>query len=332
MVSLKNYNTFGVDVIANEVYNISSFKELQHLIKSGKYAESNPLILGGGSNILFTGNYEGTIYRAASENINIKNTSEKKIHIECDAGIEWDSFVEFCVNNNYGGLENLSYIPGRTGAAPIQNIGAYGAEICQAIEMVNALDLETGEKLIFNNKECQFGYRTSIFKNELKGKVFITSVVFSLSLNKHLYNTAYGQVEQRLSQLGKTNLKNIRDAIIGIRKEKLPEPLETGNAGSFFKNPMVTEDVFTDLADKFKTIPSYPAGTGYRKLPAAWLIEKCGWKGYRDGDAGVHKNQALVLINYGSATGLEILKLSEEIIKSVNDKFGIVLEREVNVD
>ena len=331
MESLKNYNTFGVEALANGICNIPSVSELEKLVKSGKYASSNPLILGGGSNVLFTGDYDGTVYRAVFDKISIKNNTQKEIYIECDAGLEWDTFVEFCVNKNYGGLENLSNIPGSTGAAPIQNIGAYGTEVCHTIEQVNAIDLLTGDKLSFNNEECHFGYRSSIFKKELKGKVFITSTIFRLTLKNHNYNTSYGLVEEKLSLLGKKNLKNIRDTIISIRKEKLPEPIETGNAGSFFKNPLVTEEFFAGLKSKIDNIPSYPAAKGYRKLPAAWLIEKCDWKGYRDGDAGVHKKQALVLVNYGSASGREIFRLSEKIIDSVHKAFGITLEREVNI-
>ena len=331
MKSLREYNTFGIEAQAGHICNISSVEELRELVKSGAYARSGPLILGGGSNILLTGNYAGTVYRAGFKESRIAGYSGNEVWIECDAGLEWDTFVEFCVSNNYGGIENLSYIPGSVGASPIQNIGAYGAEICTNIEQVKAVDLESGEMLSFSKSECLFAYRSSIFKYQLKGKVFISSVVFSLTAREHKFNTSYGQVSERLGPGAEINLRNIRDAIISIRKEKLPEPSEIGNAGSFFKNPLLSEEHFSRLQKEYEDLPFFADGKGYIKIPAAWLIEQCKWKGYRQGDAGVHKNQALVLVNYGSATGMEILQLSEQIIDSVYSKFGIMLEREVNV-
>lgn len=331
MYSLKGLNTFGIDSYANEYIELASSDHIKYLIKSKLFTRDNYLIIGGGSNILFRGDFSGRIFKPVFNSIKTGVRTGNEIEIECDAGVVWDDFVEFCVSNNFGGAENLSYIPGNTGAAPIQNIGAYGIEVAGIIKEVKAIDLRTGEDLTFNNKECDFSYRNSIFKNKMKGEVIITSVTFKLSCNKHLYTTSYGSVDEKLRSIGETTLANLRRAIIEIRKEKLPEPKEIGNAGSFFKNPIISLDHFNKITNEFAEPPSYPAESDLIKIPAGWLVEKCGWKGYRKGDAGVHSKQALVLVNHGNASGNEIYQLSEDIIKSVSSKFGIELEREVNV-
>lgn len=329
--SLKSHNTFGLKARAKSYINLQSESELIKLIKDGNIAGKEILVLGGGSNILFAGDFEGLVLHPEMNNIKVSDSDYKYVYLECGAGVDWDYFVDYCVENSYGGLENLSYIPGNVGAAPIQNIGAYGVEVKETIKSVRAVDLENGDIRTFTNTECDFAYRSSIFKKNLKGMFLITSVLFKLEKDPEEYNISYGALKSRVEQRGAVNLNNIREAVIEIRKEKLPEPEQLGNAGSFFKNPVIKPGLYNDIKSHFNELPSYPAESNDIKVPAGWLIEKCGWKGYRKGDAGVHKNQALVLVNYGSATGMEILKLSEEIIKSVNDKFGIVLEREVNV-
>lgn len=329
--SLKSFNTFGVNASSEAFIKLEDESQLTELIKNNSLAAKKVLVLGGGSNLLFVNDYKGVILHPVMDSISVESIENQVATLNCDAGVEWDSFVEYCVDRNFGGIENLSYIPGSVGAAPVQNIGAYGAEVKDCIENVRAVNLSNGEVRVFSNEECCFGYRTSIFKNDLAGRYLITSVRFKLIFNPTEFNLSYGRVGERIKSQGEPALRAIRDIIIQIRKEKLPEPDELGNAGSFFKNPVLEETLFNKIKNKYPKIPSYNTDTNHVKVPAGWLIEKCGWKGKRSGNTGVHVNQALVLVNYGGASGKEILDLSEEIISSVKDQFDITLEREVNV-
>ena len=256
--------------------------------------------------------------------------SDENVTISAGAGVIWDKLAEWTVNKGFGGLENLSLIPGKVGATPVQNIGAYGAEIKDTIVKVNTVSLEDGSLRIFSNKECKFSYRNSIFKNSEKGKYLVTRVYYRLT-TRQLIDLSYGSLEEEVNKLGAKTLKNVRQAVINIRRSKLPDPEKIGNAGSFFKNPVVPNSVADNLRTEFPQMPVYRDKPGYSKLASGWLIDQCGWRGRRIGDAGVHDKQALVLINYGKATGIEIFNLSEEIRNSVFEKFGIDLEREVEM-
>jgi UDP-N-acetylmuramate dehydrogenase len=289
------------------------------------------LVLGGGSNILFTKDYGGTIIHPLFNRITIKEIEPDSTFISAEAGLAWDRLVEWTVENDLGGLENLSLIPGNAGAAPIQNIGAYGAEVSNLITGVNAISLESGEHRLFSGEECMFEYRDSIFKNKLKGKYLITSIELRLRRSPEFFNLSYGNLEQAVREKGEISLKGIRDAVIKIRREKLPDPSVTGNAGSFFKNPVIDLDKYNELKNEYGDIPSWENGENKYKIPAAWLIEKAGWKGKKAGRAGVHEKHALILVNLGNASGIDILQLSNMIIQSVEDLFGITLKREVNV-
>jgi len=331
-ISLKKYNTLGLDYKADRLIEIKSEEEAAILFK-GKIRFNHPLfILGGGSNILFTGDFKGTIIYPDIEGVNIENAEYGggKVLVSAGAGVVWDKFVGWTVDHGFGGLENLSLIPGKVGATPVQNIGAYGVEVKDIIEEVRTISLCDGSVRIFSNEDCEFGYRNSIFKNREKGKYLVTRVSFRLSDNPEL-NLCYDSLKEEVSKIGPETLKNIRQAVINIRKNKLPDPEETGNAGSFFKNPVVTEAYAKGLKEKYPEMPVYDEKTGCKKLAAGWLIDRCGWKGKRIHDAGVHPKQALVIVNYGRASGKEIISLSEEIQKSVSEKFGIELEREVEV-
>ena len=329
--SLKEYNSFGIAVSASEFIECESRNELVSLVDDGLFKRSPVMILGGGSNILFTSNPEGVILHPVMNEIRVLGEMNGKIRVRAEAGLEWDRLVEYAVNNNLGGIENLSAIPGSTGAAPIQNIGAYGMEIKDCLLMVHAIDTDTGKDICFDNKECEFGYRESIFKNSLKGKIIITAIDLLLEQDPKEFQLGYGDLESRLENAGEVSLKSVRKIVSEIRAEKLPDPAVTGNAGSFFKNPVIRTDLFRKIEKQFGPLNSYPAGDGMVKVPAAWLIEKCGFKGHRKGDAGVHYKQPLVLVNHGNASGTDIFLLSEEIIHSVNERFGIVLDREVNI-
>ncbi len=329
--SLKNYNTFHFDVSTKYFAAPNNQDELIELLKSNICKNNDYLILGGGSNILFKDNFNGLIIRPDINFISVLESSENSIWVEAGSGIEWDHFVEWCVTNNYFGIENLSLIPGSVGACPVQNIGAYGVEVKDVITQVNGIYLDTLEAFSLKNEECHFDYRNSIFKENLKGKIIITSVVFELKKQAKL-NLRYGDVMQKVHELGEINLQNIRKAIIQIREAKLPDPELTGNVGSFFKNPVLGNDMAQKILSQYPDAPHYIVDENYIKIPAGWLIEKCDWKGKSLGNVAVHENQALVLINKtGSATGKEILKLADLIEKSVLDKFGIQLEKEVNV-
>ncbi len=331
---LSHLNTFGISVNASEFLSINAKEEAIELFKSNDFKNKPFLIIGGGSNILLTQNIEGLVIQNNICGIELVNEDKESIELNVGAGENWHEFVSYCVTNNYAGVENLSLIPGSVGASPMQNIGAYGVEVKELITAVEAIEISTGNKVIFNNSECKFEYRSSIFKTSHKDKYFISSVHFKLSKNP-TFNISYGAIKHQLEAEGisenKLSLKAISEAVIAIRKSKLPDPKEIGNSGSFFKNPIVDEQQYKRLKKRFKAMPAYKLPDGGYKLAAGWLIENAGWKGFREGDYGVHKNQALVLVNYGKATGQEIFDLSERVIFSINKKFGVLLEREVNI-
>jgi len=289
-------------------------------------------ILGGGSNVLLTHDLDGLVILNRLKGITVEKEDDKHVWLKVQSGEIWHELVMYAIENSWAGIENLALIPGTVGAAPIQNIGAYGVEAKETIEAVTVWHWEEERFITYTNEECRFAYRDSIFKHELKDKVFVSTVTFRLN-KKPLYNIAYGAIEHELRKLDVTDvsIKVIADAVIAIRTSKLPDPMEIGNAGSFFKNPTIPVTQFETLQINYPHIPSYPATPGMIKIPAGWLIEQCGWKGYRVGSTGVHNQQALVLVNYGRATGEEVWQLSEEIIASVNERFGIILEREVQV-
>jgi len=331
--SLKAYNTFGIDVKANYFCEIDSQAQLFQLFNTDEYLNSaNKLFLGGGSNILFTQDYAGIVIKVGIKGIRIDNNDENIIWVNVGAGENWHDFVLFCIENGLAGVENLSLIPGTVGAAPIQNIGAYGVELKDVLEGVEAIEMNNGLIKKFNAHDLKLGYRESIFKHEAKGKFIITSVTFKLS-RVPTFNVSYGAINAKLEQneIKELSIKAISDVVIQIRKSKLPNPAEIGNAGSFFKNPSIAITKILALQKAYPTIPNYPIDEHTTKIAAGWLIEQCGWKGKRVGNTGVHKDQALVLVNYGGASGLEIWNLAQEIIASVDVKFGIKLTPEVNV-
>jgi len=329
-ISLKPYNTFGIDVKAASFASFDSIEALSTLLPSIKQQET--LISGGGSNMLFTKDFEGLFVRNCIKGIIEIERTETHVVIEAGAGEVWHDFVMFCVDKGYGGLENLSLIPGCVGASPMQNIGAYGVEIKDTFAYLDAVEIATGNLKRFHLTDCAFGYRESVFKRELKNQFIICRVAFTLSLNP-IMNTSYGVIETELKQMGITTpgIKDVSNAVIRIRQSKLPDPKQIGNAGSFFKNPSISKEQYDQLKNEFASLVAYTNADGTMKLAAGWLIEQCGWKGYRKGDAGCHAKQALVLVNYGTATGKEIYELSEEILQSVKAKFGVELEREVNI-
>jgi UDP-N-acetylmuramate dehydrogenase len=329
-ISLKKYNTFGLNYKADCVIHIESEEEAISFFKGGSNWEKPLLILGGGSNILFTCDYKGTILSPEIGGIKVEEKSVDSVLISAGSGVKWDNLVEWSVNKGYGGLENLSLIPGRVGATPVQNIGAYGVEVKSSIEKVRAVSTKDGCIREFRNHDCRFGYRNSIFKNELKGNYLITIVYYRLTTNP-LLKLDYGSLNNEIQKLGNITLKNVRQAVINIRKNKLPDPEILGNAGSFFKNPVIDNSAAEKLRERFPMIPLYSNPAVGIKLAAGWLIDQCGWKGFRAGDAGVHDKQALVLVNHRNATGKELYDLSESIKKSVHEKFGVDLEREVEV-
>ncbi|HUS87268.1 MAG TPA: UDP-N-acetylmuramate dehydrogenase [Bacteroidales bacterium] len=328
---LRGHNTFRLDVKCKSFHSFEDETELAETISGKEFLRDDFLFIGSGSNILFTGDYHGTIFHLESTEIKIVDTLNNDVIVVCDAGVKWDDFVFWCVDKNLGGLENLSFIPGTVGASPVQNIGAYGGEVKDYIIKVKAVNTETGEFRFFTNRECEFSYRNSLFKSECKGKYIITKVWFRLKKDPSVFNLSYGDVDKRVKATGNVNLLNIRNAIIEIRKDKLPDPDQIGNAGSFFRNPVISSQKFRKLSGQYPDMPSFTEGNDRLKTSAAWMIEKCGWKGKRVGDAGVYEKQALVLVNHGNASGKEILDLSERIRGSVRGMFGIELEREVNI-
>jgi UDP-N-acetylmuramate dehydrogenase len=328
-ISLKPYNSFGLDNKADHFITIESEEELS--VPGFMDSLNRPvLIIGGGSNFLFTQDFNGTIIHPVMEGITIEDRDSDSVLISAGAGVKWDTFVECSVNNGFGGVENLSLIPGTVGAAPVQNIGAYGVEVKDVIEKLRAYSLSDGSVKEFTATECKFRYRNSIFKEDLKGKYLITMVYFRLRI-KPVINTGYGSLREEAEQLGPLTIKTVRQAVIRLRKSRLPEPEKTGNAGSFFKNPVISEDEAVRVKEKYSHAPFFRDESGSLKLSAAWMIEECGWKGKRFGNAGVYEKHALILVNYGNASGKEIFDLSELIKESVYEKFGIVLQREVEV-
>jgi UDP-N-acetylmuramate dehydrogenase len=328
---LKKYNTFGIDVLAKYFSRFTSKEELELLLDDSK-SIAHVMILGGGSNMLFTKNFEGLLLKNDIPGIALVNEDEDHVYVQAGAGVNWHSFVMYCVDHNYGGVENLSLIPGNVGASPMQNIGAYGAEIADVFYMLEAFHVEKKVQQTFTMADCEFGYRDSIFKRKYKGMFAILNVTFCLRKNP-VFNISYGAIEEELKriQVDKLSIKAISDAVINIRTSKLPDPALVGNAGSFFKNPEINKLEFHNLKRIEPGVPFYKINDDTFKIPAGWLIEQCGWRGYRKGDAGCYEKQALVLVNYGNAKGEEILDLSEEIKASVLKKFGIVLQTEVNI-
>jgi UDP-N-acetylmuramate dehydrogenase len=330
--SLKPYNTFGINVDAKYFIEVASVAEIKEVIEYINIHKIPFLILGGGSNILFTSDFDGLVIKINLKGIDLVQEDDDHYFLKVQAGENWDDLVKYCVENNYAGLENLSLIPGCVGACPIQNIGAYGVEMKDHFQELEAFDLTDGSIRTMSKTDCRFGYRSSIFKNELKGKVIILSVTFRLD-KLPVLRTGYGAITDELNKMEvkERSIQSIRNAVINIRRSKLPDPTEIGNAGSFFKNPTVSPVFRNKLLKSHPGMVSYSQSNGDYKLAAGWLIEQCGWKGKRIGDAGVHGKQALVLVNYGKATGKEILDLADEIKKSVFETFGVLLEREVNV-
>lgn len=330
-ISLKPYNTFGIDVTARKLVEVTSVEDLKEVLQKS-YA-SDLFILGGGSNMLLTRDVEQTVLHINLKGKRVIEEAEHEVLIEAMAGENWHQFVLYCIENDFGGIENLSLIPGNVGTAPIQNIGAYGVEIKDTFESCTALDVQTLELKTFNREECRFGYRDSIFKNEVKGRYIILSVRFRLTKKVHKLNTSYGSIDTFLEEKGikDPGIKDISDAVINIRQSKLPDPKELGNSGSFFKNPVISKAEFEDLQQRYPGMPFYVLDEEQVKIPAGWLIDRAGFKGYREGDAGVHKKQALVLVNYGEATGQEILALSAKIQERISDMFNIIITPEVNI-
>lgn len=331
-ISLKPFNTFGIDVTAKYFCDVTSENELKELLKSEIARTEKKLVLGGGSNILFTKNFEGLIIRNNIKGIIIVEDNDEYMLVKSGAGEIWHNLVLWSISKNLGGIENLSLIPGCVGAGPIQNIGAYGAELKDVFHELEAMHMETGEVKKFSRIDCRFGYRDSAFKNDLKNKWLITTV--TLRLNKRpVFKTTYGAIESELKNMcvEKLSVKAISDAVIRIRKSKLPDPEVIGNAGSFFKNPEVKKEKFIQLKSSYEKIAAYELPNGQIKLAAGWLIEQCGWKGKVVGNTGSHKDQALVLVNYGNASGNEVYQLAKAIQQSVKEKFSVEIETEVNI-
>ncbi|MFI5133572.1 MAG: UDP-N-acetylmuramate dehydrogenase [Chitinophagales bacterium] len=329
-ISLKPYNTFGIDASARY---FGAFSSIEDLIQPGTIQSGLPIfILGGGSNILFTKNFDGVVLKNEIRGIEELDEDEEYIYVRAGAGENWHQLVLYCIKNNWAGIENLSLIPGNVGAAPMQNIGAYGVELQDVFLSLEAFHLYEKKIITFTPDDCEFGYRESVFKRKYKSQFVILNVTFRL--RKHpVFHTSYGTVQQELEKMGvkELSIQAISQAVINIRTSKLPDPAQISNAGSFFKNPEITNNQFSEIKNQFPEVVGYSLLNGNIKLAAGWLIEQCGWKGFRRGDAGVHTKQALVLVNYGNAKGNEIYDLSKEILQSVKEKFGVELEREVNI-
>ena len=329
--SLKSYNTFGIEAKAKQFVAVHSLIELQTVLTENP--TNKKFILGGGSNMLLTQNIDALVIHVDLKGKEIIDENDDYAWVESQAGENWHEFVLWTIDQNLGGLENLSLIPGNVGTTPIQNIGAYGVEIKDTFVLCEALHIETQEHVVFKKEECKFGYRESIFKNEVKDEFIITSVVFKLTKRNHQLNTSYGAIETELANqnISKPTLKDVSNAVIAIRKSKLPDPKELGNSGSFFKNPVLLKTDFEKIQKQFPDIPHYVVSDTEVKVPAGWLIEQAGFKGKRFGDAGIHKNQALVLVNYGHATGQEILEVAHNIQETILKTYGIQIEAEVNI-
>ncbi len=325
-ISLKPFNTFGIDAQCRLLYKIASTEQLKEILERD---ESPYFILGGGSNLLISKDQTNTILKNEILGIEKISSEDGEVVLKVGGGENWHEFVLWTLDQDFGGLENLSLIPGTVGASPIQNIGAYGVELDQVFEKLEAIDLESHETRIFHKDDCQFAYRNSIFKNENKGKYFISYVYFRLQTTKHHINISYKPLAERFLNL--PNIKEVSEAVIEIRQSKLPDPSSIGNSGSFFKNPIISIKQFTSLKERYSDLPSYPIDNEYIKVPAGWLIEKAGWKGRRLGDAGTYRKQALVIVNHGNASGSEIWDYAQLIIEDVDKKFSIKLEAEVNI-
>jgi UDP-N-acetylmuramate dehydrogenase len=330
-VSLKNFNTFGVEANARYFLEINKKEDLTELFMDSQWRQTKTLVLGGGSNLLLLNDFDGLVIRIHMRGIE-RRISHNEVFVEAGAGEVWNDLVNFCVARDYAGLENLSLIPGSVGASPIQNIGAYGVELKDVFYSCEAFEIATSTFKTFTKADCRFDYRESVFKDELKGQYIIVSVKFQLSLIPS-FNLKYGAIEQELAVRGivSPTIKDVSQVVAAIRVSKLPDPSTIGNAGSFFKNPVVSQSEFEEVQNRFPDIVHYPAASGQVKLAAGWLIEQCGWKGKVAGNTGTWKNQALVLVNHGGATGEEVYTFSSQIIYSVYTKFGVTLQREVNI-
>jgi len=332
-VDLFPFNTFGIHAEARYLVTVATVEEAREVFKSNWFAELPWLILGGGSNILLTKDFEGLVIKNEIGGISVVREDDATLELKVGSGENWHRLVMYCVEHGLGGIENLSLIPGTVGAAPMQNIGAYGVEIREVIRSVEAIEMKTGKIKVFDPEECAFGYRESVFKQHLKDRFFISSVTLSLTKKGHRFNISYGAIREVLTEknVRDLNIRAISDAVTDIRKRKLPDPSEIGNAGSFFKNPTIDPEHFEALKKVYPAIPSFQGEKNLVKIPAAWLIEQCGWKGKTLDNIGVHKHQPLVLVNYGNGDGKKILQLAMDIQSSVREKFGIVLQPEVNV-
>ncbi len=330
-ISLRPYNTFGLDVAASALAEVVDTDDLLELLDYTRKSHQPLLTLGGGSNVLFTKDVDALVILNRIGGIEVVSESFDEITVKAGAGVIWHNLVAHCVNEGWGGIENLSLIPGMVGAAPMQNIGAYGVELREVFAELEAIHIHEGHLRTFSNEDCAFGYRESVFKRELKGRYIISSVTLRLSKQPKV-NTSYGAIAQELERMGVTepSISDVSHAVVNIRRSKLPDPSVLGNAGSFFKNPVVPTELADSIRSLHPALPSYPADGG-TKLAAGWLIEQCGWKGKVVGSTGSHRDQALVLVNYGNATGAEVFNLSEAIMRSVKDTFGVDLEREVNI-
>ncbi|HVI45684.1 MAG TPA: UDP-N-acetylmuramate dehydrogenase [Chitinophaga sp.] len=331
-VQLQSYNTFGIGATARYFATFAGKEELVALLQEPPGGGIPHMILGGGSNVLFTKDYDGLVLRNQIKGMEVIGEDNDHVYVKAGAGENWHGFVQYCIGQNLAGLENLSLIPGNVGASPMQNIGAYGVEIKDTFHELEALHLKDHGVVTFNNADCHFGYRESVFKRQYHQQFAILSVTYRLNKTPH-FNTSYGAINEELERMGvkELSIQAISQAVINIRSSKLPDPAKIGNAGSFFKNPSVDAARYESLKAAFPNVVAYPLDNGQYKLAAGWLIEQCGWKGYRHGDAGVHAKQALVLVNYGHAAGNDIYKLSQEVLDSVHEKFGVQLEREVNI-
>ena len=331
-ISLKKYNTFGMDVLARYFYAFSTVDQMQEIGASDTFKHYPVLVLGGGSNMLLTTNFEGLVIKNEIPDIELITEDDEYYFVKVGAGGDWPEFVLYCLEKSYAGVENLALIPGKVGASPMQNIGAYGVEMKDVFHSLEAIHIYDLNLVTFYNADCELGYRESIFKNKFKNQFVITSVTFRLN-KVPVYKTAYGAIEDALQEMkvDTLSIQNIAQAVMRIRNSKLPNPTVLGNAGSFFKNPEIDAVQFDSLKNYYPNISGYKTEGGKIKIAAGWLIEQAGWKGFRQGDAGCHDKQALVLVNHGKATGTEIFELSEKIISSVHDKFGIFLHREVNI-
>ncbi|MEM9866154.1 MAG: UDP-N-acetylmuramate dehydrogenase [Bacteroidota bacterium] len=330
-ISLKKYNTFGIDVSARFFVEVTSLLQLQKVLELKSYPKK--FVLSGGSNILLTKDVDALVIYINLKGKTVLNQTEAKVLLKVMAGENWHELVLWCLEKDYGGLENLSLIPGNTGTAPIQNIGAYGVELKDVFESCTAMEIASGELVVFDKEQCYFGYRDSIFKQKAKGKYVITSVNFWLTKQNHPITTNYGAIEEELrnQDIVYPTIQDVSNAVIAIRQSKLPDPAQIGNSGSFFKNPIVSKKTFEKLKKEYPDAPSYSISKEQIKVPAGWLIEKCDFKGRRIGDAGVHEKQALVLVNHGNASGVEILDLAQSIQKRVRETFKIDLQPEVNI-